>query len=92
MNALFVVENCPDPVVQPGLGMRNVKHEEDVEESDDYLDEDGDSLFNTISFQPKRPQFQARASRGQRDNTWEHFIAIEEVTWDYAHKLKPTDR
>lgn len=81
MNALFVVEKCPDPI-----DMRNVKDEED---SDDYLD---DSLFNTVSFQPTNPKFQARASRGQRDNTWEHFIAVEEVTWDYAHKLKPTDR
>uniref|UniRef100_A0A671W932 Coagulation factor VIII-like n=1 Tax=Sparus aurata TaxID=8175 RepID=A0A671W932_SPAAU len=80
MNALFVVEKCPDPI-----DMRNVKDEED---SDDYLD---DSLFNTVSFQPTNPKFQARASRGQRDNTWEHFIAVEEVTWDYAHKLKPTD-
>ncbi|XP_073343147.1 coagulation factor VIII [Pagrus major] len=91
MNALFVVEKCPDPVLLPGPDVRNVKHTEDTDDVDDYVDEDGDSLFNTISFQPKRPQFQARASRGRRDNTWEHFITVEEVTWDYTHKLKPTD-
>uniref|UniRef100_A0A8C2WSE7 Coagulation factor VIII, procoagulant component n=1 Tax=Cyclopterus lumpus TaxID=8103 RepID=A0A8C2WSE7_CYCLU len=33
-----------------------------------------------------------RASRGQHSITWEHYIAVEEVTWEYTLNLKPTDR
>lgn len=99
MNALFVVEDCPKPVTLSGPDLRKVKHE-DYEDYGDYGDkysyEDTDDLFNTISFQPerrlKKPQVQARSSRGQRTKTWEHYIAAEEVTWDYAPHLKPTDR
>lgn len=79
MNALFTVEKCPD--------RRNVKHN-DYDDSDDDIED----LFNTISFQPKRPQVQARASGGQTPKTWEHYIAVEEDTWDYAPHLKPADR
>uniref|UniRef100_H3DHA1 Coagulation factor VIII, procoagulant component n=1 Tax=Tetraodon nigroviridis TaxID=99883 RepID=H3DHA1_TETNG len=39
---------------------------------------------------PKQQKLQARASRG-RSQVWEHYIAIEEITWDYAPHLKPTD-
>ncbi|KAM9849689.1 coagulation factor VIII [Aulostomus maculatus] len=85
MKAMFTVENCPEPVSLPGPDLRNVKqyNYEDYEDSDD--------LFNTISFQPKRPQVQARASRGQHMKTWQHFIAAEEVSWDYAPHLTSTD-
>uniref|UniRef100_A0A8C4GQ25 Coagulation factor VIII, procoagulant component n=1 Tax=Dicentrarchus labrax TaxID=13489 RepID=A0A8C4GQ25_DICLA len=84
MNALFTVEKCSDPDSLPGPDLRNAKEEEN---SDDY----SDNAFNTISFQPWKPQVQARASRGQQSKTWEHYIAAEEVTWDYAPHLKPTD-
>lgn len=83
MNALFMVEKCAEPGSQSGLNMRN------PQDNDDYSDDD---MFNTISFQPKKPQMQARAFRGQLSKIWEHYIAIEEVTWDYAPHLKPTDR
>lgn len=96
MNALFMVEKCSDPVTLPGPDLRNVKHkdnEDDIDEddSDEYSDEDSQDLYNTISFQPKKPQVQARGNRGGL-KTWEHYIAIEEVTWDYAPHLKHTDR
>ncbi|TKS72296.1 Coagulation factor VIII [Collichthys lucidus] len=83
MNALFMVEKCAERGSQSGLHMRNPQYD------DDYSDDD---LFNTISFQPKKPQMQARAFRGPLSKTWEHYIAIEEITWDYAPHLKPTDR
>lgn len=87
MNALFTVEKCPD--VLPGPDLRNVKHKE---YDDDYSYEDTDSLFNTINYQPKKPQVQARASGGQRPQIWKHYITAEEDTWNYAPHLKPTDR
>ncbi|XP_038555621.1 coagulation factor VIII isoform X3 [Micropterus salmoides] len=93
MNALFTVRKCLDPVILPGPDLRNVKHKDDGDgdgDSEEYSDED-DNLFNTISFEPKKPQVQARASRGEQPVTWEHYIAAEEVTWDYAPHLKPTD-
>lgn len=79
MNALFTVEKCPDPISVPKQGLRNVKHDE--EEDEDY----SDFIFNTISLKP-------RSSGGQQSNIRRHFIAAEEVTWDYAPHLKPTDR
>jgi len=91
MNALFTVEKCPEPVKLPGPDLRNVKHQDYGDGSDDNSYEDG-NWFNTISIQPKKPKLQARASRGQLPKTWEHFIAIEEIPWDYTRHLKPTDR
>lgn len=92
MNALFVVEKCLDPVILPGPDLRNVKHKDMGGNSEEYDDDDEEDLFNTISFQPRKPQVQARASGGERHIIWEHYIAVEEVTWDYAPHLKPTDR
>lgn len=86
MSALFLVEKCPDPVVPPGPDRRNVKHISNEEYDYNY---DGEDAFSIISFQPK---LQARASRGGKSQIWEHYIAIEEITWDYAPHLKPTDR
>ncbi|XP_062281333.1 coagulation factor VIII [Scomber scombrus] len=79
MNAFFTVDNCPDPI-RPD--MRNVQQE-------DYSYED--DMFNTISFQAQKPQMHVRSNRGQQSNTWEHFIAAEEITWNYAPHLNPTD-
>lgn len=84
MEASFMVEKCPNAV---GPDQRNAKYSEGFE--DDYY---GDEFFNTISFQPKKPRFQARASRGGQVKIWRHYIAIEEVTWDYAPHLKHSDR
>ncbi|XP_047441912.1 coagulation factor VIII [Mugil cephalus] len=86
MDALFTVdEKCPELVALPPPDLRNVKENYDYGE-----DSNEDSLFNTISFHPRKPQVQARSSRGQ-PRTWKHYIAAEEVTWDYAPHLEPTD-
>ncbi|MEQ2207987.1 hypothetical protein XENOCAPTIV_022441, partial [Xenoophorus captivus] len=88
MNALFSVEKCPDPVIKE---LRNVKHDENSKEGEEGSDEDRDFIFNTVHL-PKTPQVQARSSGGQPFNTWTHFLAAEEVDWNYAPHLKPTDR
>ncbi|XP_031718703.1 coagulation factor VIII [Anarrhichthys ocellatus] len=90
MNAFFTVEKCPEPVILPGPDLRNVKHEDNADSGDDYS-VDGEDMFNTISFQPRKQQLQARASGGQPSRTWEHYIAIEEVTWDYTLRFKLAD-
>ncbi|XP_069550600.1 coagulation factor VIII [Brachyistius frenatus] len=87
MKALFTVEKCPEPVL-PDL--RNVKYEYDMDYNG-YGDDDAEDLFNTISFQPMKPKVQPRASGGQQSKTWVHYIAAEEVAWDYIPHLKPTD-
>ncbi|CAJ1058485.1 coagulation factor VIII isoform X1 [Xyrichtys novacula] len=86
MNAMFVVEKCSEPATAPGPDLRKVKYKDDENISYDYYD---DNLFNSLSFHT--PQVQARSSRGEQSRTWEHFIAIEEVMWEYAGHLKPTD-
>lgn len=83
MSALFTVEKCPEPA--PGPDPRKVKEEELIDQDDDY-----DFLFNTISYLPKTPQVNVRSGGGQ--NIWKHYIAIEEITWNYSPRLKPTDR
>ncbi|XP_070819516.1 coagulation factor VIII [Chaetodon trifascialis] len=91
MNALFMVEKCPDKVNLPGPDLHNVKHTDNDDYSEEDSDEDDEDLFNTISFEPRKPQMQVRASRGEQVKTWEYYIAVEEVTWDYAPHLKLTD-
>lgn len=91
MEASFSVERCAEPVLPPGPDQRNVKHSDSNENSYDSY-EDTDYWFNTISFQPKKPRVQVRASKGEQTKIWRHYIAIEEVTWDYAPHLKQTDR
>ncbi|XP_029135416.2 coagulation factor VIII isoform X1 [Labrus bergylta] len=89
MNALFMVEKCPEPAVLPGPDLRNAKYNDGDPSDEDGDDLGGGSLFNTISFQ--KPQVQARTNRGEQSRTWQHYIAVEEVTWDYAGHLTPTD-
>ncbi|XP_049897514.1 coagulation factor VIII [Epinephelus moara] len=91
MSTFFTVEDCPEPVTLPGPDLRNVKHTVSEDSSEDYSYEDDDNLFNTINFYPKKPQVQARSIGGQPRRTWQHYIAVEEVVWNYAHHLKPTD-
>lgn len=87
MSALFTVEKCLDPALPPGPDLRHAKYNDD-----DNYDYNYEDTFNTISIQPKKPQVQARSSRGGQFKIWRHYIAIEEVTWDYAPHLKHTDR
>ncbi|XP_061642909.1 coagulation factor VIII isoform X1 [Phyllopteryx taeniolatus] len=76
MTAMFKVESCPGP------DLRNVRRDYDEYDEDD---------FNTIHLQPMRPRAQGRATRGQRSKIWQHYIAAEEVVWDYAPHLTATD-
>ncbi|KAK0138572.1 Coagulation factor VIII [Merluccius polli] len=80
MSAMFTVEDCPAAPAAASPILRNVKQEY----YDDY------SMFNTIEFKP--PMLQARSSWRPRSHTRTHYIAAEEVTWNYAPHLKPTDR
>lgn len=77
MNAEFNVEKCPEPDV------RHVKLDSEEMSHEDYA-----SMFNTVNL---LPPFQVRSSREQ-SKTWKHFIAAEEILWDYTPHLKPTDR
>ncbi|XP_041653984.1 coagulation factor VIII [Cheilinus undulatus] len=87
MNAFFMVEKCPEAAAPPGPDLRKAKYKDDGY-SEDYEDYD-DSVFNTISFHT--PKAQIRSNRGEQSTTWKHYIAIEEVAWDYAGHLEPTD-
>ncbi|XP_071371278.1 coagulation factor VIII [Centroberyx affinis] len=91
MSAVFTVEDCPEPAAPPGPDLRNVKHNDygDYHYGEEYGN--GENMFNTLNFQPRKPRPQARASRGQSTKIWEHYIAAEEITWDYTPHLKPTD-
>ncbi|XP_007550435.1 coagulation factor VIII isoform X1 [Poecilia formosa] len=79
MNALFTVEKCPEPVTKE---VRKVK------EHDIIYDESSEYVFN-IEEIPK-PQVQPRSGGGP-SRPFIHYIAAEEVTWNYAPHLKPTD-
>ncbi|CAL8264274.1 unnamed protein product [Lota lota] len=88
MSAVFSVENCPSA---PGPILRHVKHQYNYD--DDYSEASyDDDMFNSLDFQRQDPRPQARASRGRRSSTRVHYIAAEEVTWNYAPHLQPTDR
>uniref|UniRef100_A0A3B3ZT85 Plastocyanin-like domain-containing protein n=1 Tax=Periophthalmus magnuspinnatus TaxID=409849 RepID=A0A3B3ZT85_9GOBI len=38
-----------------------------------------------------KPKVQVRSSRRQSPKTWRYFIAAQEIIWDYASDLKPSD-
>lgn len=87
---MFTVEKCPEPVLLPGPEMRNVKPSDGDEDDDDY-NYDWEDTFNIIELQPKL-KLQPRTSRGAMFQVWEHYIAIEELTWDYTPHLSSTDK
>lgn len=78
MRAMFKVEKCPGP------DLRNVKKENYEEYGEDY--------FNTINLQPMRPRAHGGTSRSQRSKIWKHYIAAEELMWDYAPHLTNRNR
>ncbi|KAL0973846.1 hypothetical protein UPYG_G00211980 [Umbra pygmaea] len=84
MSAIFKVEDCPVPAMLPSPEVRRVKHPEGEEEND--YDED---MFETFVFTPVKVNGR---SRGGKNKVWVHFIAAEEVTWDYAPDLSQEDR
>ncbi|KAG7282039.1 hypothetical protein CRUP_020144 [Coryphaenoides rupestris] len=86
MSAMFTVKYCPPA---PDL-MRDYQYDDYIAEVNGEEAFDG-RMFNTLDFKPQKPQPQVRASRGHRSSTWKHYIAAEEVTWNYAPHLQPTD-
>uniref|UniRef100_A0A4W5RVL4 F5/8 type C domain-containing protein n=1 Tax=Hucho hucho TaxID=62062 RepID=A0A4W5RVL4_9TELE len=82
MSAVFKVEDCPEPVTVPGPDVRRVQQSEDKE---DY--EYGDDMFETFVFKPGKGQAVGR-SRGGKNKIWVHYIAAEEIIWDYAPHLR----
>uniref|UniRef100_A0A4W5QDY1 Coagulation factor VIII, procoagulant component n=1 Tax=Hucho hucho TaxID=62062 RepID=A0A4W5QDY1_9TELE len=78
MSAVFEVEDCPEPVTVPGPDVRQVQQPENEE---DY--EYGDDMFETFVFKPVKSQAVGR-SRGGKNKVWVHYIAAEEISWDYC--------
>ncbi|XP_042159228.1 coagulation factor VIII [Oncorhynchus tshawytscha] len=85
MSAFFKVEDCPEPVTVPSPDVRQVQQSEDKE---DY--EYGDDMFETFVFKPGKDQAVGR-SRGGKIKIWVHYIAAEEIIWDYAPHLSQGD-
>ncbi|KAM6953333.1 coagulation factor VIII [Aplochiton taeniatus] len=95
MRAVFTVDDCPDPIDVPGPDLRNVKNREEEPYEGDYREDysHGDKaagLFSAINIRPVKPQ--GRSGGGRWTQTRVHYVAAEEVTWDYTPHLKPTDR
>ncbi|KAJ8337919.1 hypothetical protein SKAU_G00368850 [Synaphobranchus kaupii] len=78
MTAFFTVEDCPDP--SETLNKKFVVH---PEEYTDYEQE-----VNAIEV---NPVLIARSVK-LRPKVWRHYIAVEEITWDYAPDLLERDR
>ncbi|KAK2890793.1 hypothetical protein Q8A67_013436 [Cirrhinus molitorella] len=76
MNAFFTVDNCPDPVVAPIPDKRNVIPEDEDEE-------DEDNMFSIV-FKQGGPVSVLRSSAKGRPKVWVHYIAAEEMDWDYS--------
>ncbi|XP_062997945.1 coagulation factor VIII [Elgaria multicarinata webbii] len=78
MEALVTVEICPEKK------MRVAEPEDDYE---DYSEDDLESMvFNMGEFEPR---VVGRSRVKWRPSIWKHYIAAEEVEWDYA-PIKPT--
>ncbi|XP_016403390.1 coagulation factor VIII-like, partial [Sinocyclocheilus rhinocerous] len=78
MNAFFTVDNYPEPVVAPIPDKRNVIHAGDEEE-----EEDEDNMFSIV-FKQGGPVSVLRSSAKGRPKVWVHYIAAEEIDWDYS--------
>uniref|UniRef100_A0A8K9VH27 Coagulation factor VIII, procoagulant component n=1 Tax=Oncorhynchus mykiss TaxID=8022 RepID=A0A8K9VH27_ONCMY len=85
MSAVFEVEDCPEPVTVPGPDVRRVQQSENEE---DY--EYGDDMFELFVFKPVKSRAVGR-SRGGKNKVWVHYIAAEEISWDYAPHLSQGD-
>uniref|UniRef100_A0A4W5Q877 Coagulation factor VIII, procoagulant component n=1 Tax=Hucho hucho TaxID=62062 RepID=A0A4W5Q877_9TELE len=70
-------QSCPD-----------VRQVQQPENEEDY--EYGDDMFETFVFKPVKSQAVGR-SRGGKNKVWVHYIAAEEISWDYAPHLSQGD-
>lgn len=75
MNAFFTVDNCPEPVAVPIPDKRNIKHSED--------DDDDEDMFSIV-FKQGSPVSVLRSSAMGRPKVSVHYIAAEEMDWDYS--------
>ncbi|KAM4818537.1 coagulation factor VIII isoform 1-T1 [Thomomys bottae] len=81
MEAYIQVESCPE---KPQLQKKNNKEE-------DY-DEDLDSEMDVFRFDDDNAPFiQIRSAAKKHPKTWIHYIAAEEVEWDYAPSVPSPD-
>ena len=96
MNALFTVEDCPEPVTIRPPDRRQVNPNNDDKDYIDYYGGgdygNGEELFSTLVLKPVKVTAEGRSSQGGRSKTWVHYIAAEEVNWDYAPHLRPGDK
>ncbi|KAG9346549.1 hypothetical protein JZ751_006860 [Albula glossodonta] len=81
MRAFFFVEDCPEQA--DNLDKKYVDH------SEGFQDYDVDYMANTIMV---NPILMARSTVKLRPKVWTHYIAAEEITWDYAPDLSERDR
>uniref|UniRef100_A0A8C9TF17 Coagulation factor VIII-like n=1 Tax=Scleropages formosus TaxID=113540 RepID=A0A8C9TF17_SCLFO len=77
MNAHFTVDNCPEPAE-----MRDKKN---AIHTDDY--EYDITLEGLVSTMVMNSGPNVRSSVKLKPKVWEHYIAAEEVVWDYAPEL-----
>lgn len=76
MNAFFTVDNCPEPVAVPIPDKRYVKNSDDDEEDEDNM--------ISIVFKQGSPVSVLRSSARGSPKVWVHYIAAEEMDWDYS--------
>uniref|UniRef100_A0A8C9VGK1 Coagulation factor VIII-like n=1 Tax=Scleropages formosus TaxID=113540 RepID=A0A8C9VGK1_SCLFO len=82
MNAHFTVDNCPEPAE-----MRDKKN---AIHTDDY--EYDITLEGLVSTMVMNSGPNVRSSVKLKPKVWEHYIAAEEVVWDYAPELSGSER
>uniref|UniRef100_A0A8C9TFT3 Coagulation factor VIII-like n=1 Tax=Scleropages formosus TaxID=113540 RepID=A0A8C9TFT3_SCLFO len=81
MNAHFTVDNCPEPAE-----MRDKKN---AIHTDDY--EYDITLEGLVSTMVMNSGPNVRSSVKLKPKVWEHYIAAEEVVWDYAPELSGSE-
>uniref|UniRef100_H9G4B4 Coagulation factor VIII n=1 Tax=Anolis carolinensis TaxID=28377 RepID=H9G4B4_ANOCA len=76
METFIKVDACPDP---PEKKMRMAEPSEDEDEYEDY-----DMETVVIKMEDFTPRITGRSRAKRLSVMWEHYIAAEEVDWDYA--------
>ncbi|XP_042335667.1 coagulation factor VIII isoform X2 [Sceloporus undulatus] len=79
METFIKVDVCPEP---PEKKMRAAQPSEDEENYGDYEDYDMESVV--VNMGDFSPRITGRSRAKRLSVTWEHYIAAEEVDWDYA--------
>lgn len=82
MNAQFTVEDCPEAA--------QISKKSNFIQSDDY--EYDISLEGLVSPILINSGLTPRSAVKLKPKTWVHYIAAEEIVWDYAPELSEADR